>query len=124
MPYPFTVDVLALAAPDEPLFLPLVALGELSSFTYVTAVTFIKGNKQTWEKCPRFVEAMKGNPILLLSLEDILTHLNDDLSTTVAASAIGRTLQLMRAAQKGKKAMAKEVQAQMPVEENDPDLEP
>jgi len=87
------------------------------SFTYVTAVTFIKGDRQKWEKYARFSKAMKGNPIRLLPLEEILKHLDKDESTTVAASAIGRTLQLMRAAKKGSSALAKVVKSQADAED-------
>jgi len=83
-----------------------------SSFTYVTAVTFVKGKRHLWETHPRFQEALNGNPIKLLTLEEILKHLDDD-STTVAASAVGRTLQLMRAAKRGGKALEKAVTTQV-----------
>ena len=66
-----------------------------AQFTYVTAVAFITGKSNNWERNPPFMEALQGNPIRILTLEEILEHLDNDDSTTVAASAIGRTLQLM-----------------------------
>jgi hypothetical protein len=68
-----------------------------TEFTYVTAVTAIKGDRQVWETYPRFQAAMRGNPIRLLSLSDMLVELIPELSTTVAASQLGRTLQLLKA---------------------------
>ena len=68
------------------------------TFTYVTAVTSIKGDKELWETHPRFQKAMRGNPIKLLSLPDMLKKLMGSLSTTMAGSDLGRTLQLLRAA--------------------------
>lgn len=89
-----------------------------TQFTYVTAVTFIKGKSQQWERNPLFMEALQGNPIRILTLQEILEYLDDDDSTTVAASAIGRTLQLMRAMKRGgTNALKKEVGEQTPAEE-------
>jgi hypothetical protein len=69
-----------------------------AEFTYVTAVTAIKGTPKDWESYPRFREAMRGNPVLLLSLEKMLRELNSVLSTTMASSQLGRMLQLLKAA--------------------------
>ncbi|MCA1618935.1 MAG: hypothetical protein LC795_06410 [Acidobacteria bacterium] len=69
-----------------------------AEFTYVTAVTAVKGERAIWENYPRFKEAMRGNPVRLLSLEEMLVEMVPVLSTTVAASQFGRTLQLLKAA--------------------------
>jgi hypothetical protein len=68
-----------------------------TEFTYVTAVTAIKGDWRVWETYPRFQAAMRGNPIRLLPLNDMLLELIPELGTTVAGSQLGRTLQLLKA---------------------------
>ncbi|MCP4250213.1 MAG: hypothetical protein GY778_24480 [bacterium] len=66
-------------------------------FTYVTAVTTIKGAPRLWETYQPFRDAMRGNPIKLLSLTEMLTVLMGSLNTTLANSELGRTLQLLKA---------------------------
>lgn len=66
-------------------------------FTYVTAVTAIKGDPSLWQTHSRFRDAIKGNPIQLLSLDHMLTWLIPTLGTTVANSQLGRLMQLLRA---------------------------
>jgi len=67
-------------------------------FTYVTAVTWVKGDKHRWEQHPRFVQAMKGNPIKIISLGEMVKEVTGGLNTTVAPSDLARTLQLLKAA--------------------------
>jgi len=69
----------------------------VSEFTYVTAVTVLKGNRELWEREPSFREAMRQNPIRIWTLTDMLTELFPMLGTTVASSQLGRTLQLIKA---------------------------
>lgn len=66
-------------------------------FTYVIAVTVLKGDASRWENEPRFQEAMHHNPIEIWTLADMLTELFPSLGTTVASSQLGRTLQLIKA---------------------------
>jgi hypothetical protein len=66
-------------------------------FTYVTAVTVLKGDKAVWENNPRFLQLLENNRIQLLTLEDMLSHLYPTITTTQASSTIGRVLQLMKA---------------------------
>jgi hypothetical protein len=66
-------------------------------FTYVTAVTSLKGDPKDWEGHKPFSEAMGGSPIKLLPLNKMLKALGESLKTTVASSDIGRTLQLLKA---------------------------
>jgi hypothetical protein len=68
-----------------------------SEFTYVTAVTVLKGDPSLWENEPGFRKAMNQNPIRILTLKDMLTELFPRLGTTVASSQLGRTLQLIKA---------------------------
>lgn len=69
----------------------------LTEFTYVTAVTALKGDRSLWENDPRFREAMRNNPVRIWTLTDMLTDLFPTLGTTVASSQLGRTLQLIKA---------------------------
>ena len=66
-------------------------------FTYVTAVTKLKGEKDAWENCRRFRENLGGNPIKTLTFEEMLDELWPDIKTTTASSELGRILQLVKA---------------------------
>lgn len=68
-------------------------------FCHVTAVTRLKGNKSTWEEYPFFEKTMRGNPVKILTLHEILDALYPGLSNTVASSSIGRLLQIIKASQ-------------------------
>jgi len=65
-------------------------------FTYVTAVTKIKGDRSRWEENPHFRKAMRGNPIKLLTLEDMVKEIMAHMTTTLASSSLSRTLQLLK----------------------------
>ena len=67
-----------------------------TEFTYVTAVTLIKGDRKAWESYPPFLSAL-NNPIKILTFSDILSEIYLDLNTTMASSEIGRVLQLIKA---------------------------
>jgi hypothetical protein len=66
-------------------------------FTYITAVTRIKGDATAWENHPPFNKAMGGNPLKLLSLEKMLSDVSESMGTTLSSSQLGRTIQLVRA---------------------------
>ena len=66
-----------------------------SEFTYIIAVTVLKGDASRWENEPRFQEAMNHNPIQIWTLAGMLSELFPSLGTTVASSQLGRTLQLI-----------------------------
>ncbi|MBV9495514.1 MAG: hypothetical protein JOZ54_14790, partial [Acidobacteria bacterium] len=66
-------------------------------FTYVTAVTAVRGDARRWEEYAPFRDALQGNPVRLLSLRMMLDDLYPMLSTTVANSDLGRLLQLLKA---------------------------
>jgi hypothetical protein len=85
-------------------------------FTYYLAVTAVFGDRSDWEQYPPFVQALAGNPIRMIDLTEMLERIKNMGTTTVASSTIGRVLQLMRAAEKGKNALIKAVESQ---EEND-----
>ena len=67
-------------------------------FTYVTAVTAVKGDRKLWENHESFVQQLGRNPIRLITLGDMLGELVPELSTTVTNSQLSRTLQLIKAA--------------------------
>ena len=68
-----------------------------SEFTYVTAVTVLKGDASLWENEPSFRAAMNQNPIRIWTLSEMLDELYPILGTTLASSQLGRTLQLIKA---------------------------
>ncbi len=67
-------------------------------FTYVTAVTELKGDRTIWEEEISFREAIAGNPIKLITLREMLQAVFSELGTTMAGTELGRTLQLFKAA--------------------------
>lgn len=69
------------------------------TFTYWTAVTSIRKGKprEAWEENSAFREAIGGNPIKLVSFADMLDDVWGQLSTTPAATELGRMIQLMKA---------------------------
>lgn len=73
------------------------ATGE-SSFTYVLAVSHCKGDKSVWETEPSFQQALKGNPISVLTFGEMVEQISEHLGTTLASSELGRLLQMFKAA--------------------------
>lgn len=67
-------------------------------FTYVTAVTRLCGDKKVWEECAQFRESLGGNPLLLITLQEMVSEIQSQLTTTLAATEVGRMLQLFTAA--------------------------
>jgi len=67
-------------------------------FTYVTAVTRLVGDKSVWEDHEPFRQAIGGNPITILTLREMVTEIQGQLTTTLAATEVGRMLQLFAAA--------------------------
>ena len=68
------------------------------SFTYVTAVTCLSGDRAQWETNKQFREALRGNPIRLISLAEMVSEILPGINKTPSSSDLGRTLQLLRAA--------------------------
>ena len=74
------------------------ATGE-TQFTYVTAVTHLRGNnRDVWENHTPFRDALDGNPVTILTFRDMVTEIQAELTTTLAATEVGRMLQLFSAA--------------------------
>ena len=72
-----------------------------SQFTYCLAVTQLKGNQErateAWQNHKRFKKALKGNPIKIITVQEILDELWSETKTTMAESEIGRLLQVIKA---------------------------
>jgi hypothetical protein len=66
-------------------------------FTYVTAVTRLNGGAEAWQEHLAFRNNLRGNPIKILTLQDILSDLYQKTDTTVASSEVGRLLQVIKA---------------------------
>ena len=73
------------------------ATGE-DRFTYVTAVTRLDGEKAGWENHPPFAEALNGNPVAILTLREMVHQVQGTQTQTLAATEVGRMLQLFAAA--------------------------
>ncbi|SEQ97038.1 hypothetical protein SAMN05421690_1004117 [Nitrosomonas sp. Nm51] len=57
-------------------------------FTYSLAVAHVIGNKQVWEEHQPFIDAMGGNPIRLITFQDMISDIYDGLGTTLAATEV------------------------------------
>jgi hypothetical protein len=68
-----------------------------TQFTYVTALTKLRGDASAWEQHQRFRDNIRGNPIKILTLQEILSDLYGKTKTTVASSEVGRLLQVIKA---------------------------
>jgi hypothetical protein len=66
-------------------------------FTYVTAVTKLRGDATMWQEYLPFRNNLRGNPIRILTLHEILKDLYEKTNTTVASSEVGRLLQVIKA---------------------------
>lgn len=67
-------------------------------FTYVTAVTRVVGDKSLWETHKPFQQALGDNPVSILTFREMITEIQGELTTTLAATEVGRMLQLFAAA--------------------------
>jgi hypothetical protein len=68
-----------------------------SQFTYITAVTKLKGDAVPWQEYPVFRNNLRGNPIRILTLQEMLSDLYGKMKTADASSEVGRLLQVIRA---------------------------
>jgi hypothetical protein len=66
-------------------------------FTYITAVTKLIGSAAIWEQNQTFRKNLGGNPIKILTLQEILNDLYGKTKTSVASSEVGRLLQVIKA---------------------------
>ena len=78
----------------------LAAVAEVTGsreFLYVTAVTSLRGDRALWENHPPFRKALGGSTIRLITMREMVSDVLPKLGTTVVASQLGRTLQLLKA---------------------------
>jgi len=69
-----------------------------SQFTYVTAVTKLCGDATTWEQRSSFSENFRGNPIKVLTVDEMFTKLGNKMNTrAVPSDEFTRILQLIKA---------------------------
>lgn len=66
-------------------------------FTYVTAVTRCKGEKSIWENHIPFRNALGDNRVTILTFREMVDEIQAELTTTLAATEVGRMLQLFSA---------------------------
>lgn len=66
-------------------------------FTYVTAVTKLRGDASLWEQNQRFRTNLRENPIKILTLQEMLSDLYSKTKTTMASSEVGGLLQVIKA---------------------------
>jgi hypothetical protein len=69
----------------------------MTQFTYVTAVTKLVGSAAIWEQNETFKKNLGGNPIKILTLQEMLSDLYGKTKMTVASSEVGRLLQVIKA---------------------------
>lgn len=67
-------------------------------FTYVLAVAKVVGDKSVWEGHQPFSDALGGNPIRILTFQEMVLEIQSELTTTLAATEVGRMLQMFQAA--------------------------
>lgn len=70
-----------------------------TAFTYITAVTRLTphSDRTCWEQNNTFRANLAGNPIRLLTFDEMLNEVFRDINQTVASSQLGRMLQLIKA---------------------------
>lgn len=69
-----------------------------TEFTHVLAVARIIGDKSAWEDCQPFSDALGGNRLRIITFEEMVTEIQEKLGTTLAATEVGRMLQMFKAA--------------------------
>lgn len=67
-------------------------------FTYCLAVTRLQGDASAWNDDPTIRECLGGNPLRFLTLQDMWGAVLSSVTTTPAASEMGRLAQLLKAA--------------------------
>jgi hypothetical protein len=56
-----------------------------------------KGSESTWANNTEFRHALGGNPIRIVTFHQMINEINSELKTTLAATEVGRMLQMFRA---------------------------
>jgi len=79
----------------------LAAIEDLTGqreFTYYLAVTRLKGDGSGWSSDPTIRRNLQGNPFEFLTLEKMWSKVLAQVTTTPAASEMGRLAQILKAA--------------------------
>ncbi len=69
-----------------------------NEFTYVVAATHVIGDQREWEHEMDFKRRLKGNPIRIVRLKEMIAEILSRLTRTPAATEVGRMLQLFKSA--------------------------
>lgn len=67
-------------------------------FTYILAVAKLSGDRAIWENHQPFKDALAGNPVTILTFREMVSEIQSELTTTLAATEVGRMLQMFQAA--------------------------
>lgn len=67
-------------------------------FTCVLAVAKVNGDAFEWENHQPFIDAIDGNPLKILTFKDMVFDIQQNLTTTLAATEVGRLLQMFKSA--------------------------
>lgn len=67
-------------------------------FTYMSAVTNLRGDRLVWERHAPFMKAMGGNPLRIVTFREMVAEIQAKPTRTLAATEVGRMLQLVQAA--------------------------
>jgi hypothetical protein len=65
-------------------------------FTYMLAVAHVKGDRSLWQSHPPFLNALNGNPIRVITFDDMVANIQKKLTKTLAATEVGRMLQMFK----------------------------
>jgi len=76
----------------------VTAITGATQFSYSIAVTSLRGDVEAWTKSETIQRNLGGNPFSFLTLEEMWAGVIDSITTTPAASEIGRLAQLLKAA--------------------------
>lgn len=68
------------------------------SFTYLTAVARLSGDRSLWENYEPFRAALGGNPVKIITFREMVQEIQSKLTTTLASTEVGRMLQMFLAA--------------------------
>jgi hypothetical protein len=54
--------------------------------SYTLAVARVRGDRIVWERHQRFIDALDGNPIRIITFQEMVSEIYDQLGTTLAAT--------------------------------------
>lgn len=67
-------------------------------FTHLTAVAKLSSDRKAWETHRPFRDALAGNPVKIITFQEMVEDIQRKLTTTLASTEVGRMLQMFRAA--------------------------